>query len=157
MASSGEDVVEDALSVLLNVTEKGGNLKNDLRKGIFKAVSNFRKEFASLKCEAEDKNKLLVDLEMRVADTNSTLKALQFGVDGNCRGNKETTSLGSQVTSKDTDCGLAPSAGRTKKRHSDVVADRPGNVPFHNKMYKLFVKSRNNRSAEYTRTYSSQK
>jgi len=37
MASSGEDVVEDALNVLLNVTEKSGNLRSDLRKDILKA------------------------------------------------------------------------------------------------------------------------
>ena len=88
MASSGEDVVEDALNILLNVTEKSGNLRNDLRKDILKAVSNLRKEFASLKCEVEDKNKLTVDLENRVVEVNSTLKALQLGVDGNCRGKK---------------------------------------------------------------------
>jgi uncharacterized membrane protein YkoI len=46
---------------------------------------------------------------------------------------------------------VAPSAGRTKKRYSDIVADRPGNVPLYNKMYKLFVKSKNKQSAEYTR------
>ena len=55
MASSGEDVVKDALNVLVTVTEKRGNLRNDLRKDILKAVSNLRKEFASLKCEVEDK------------------------------------------------------------------------------------------------------
>jgi len=32
------------------------------------------------------------------------------------------------------------------------VADRPGNVPDDDKMYKLFVKSKNSHSAEYTRT-----
>jgi len=111
-------------------------------------VSNLRKEFASLKCEVEDKNKLIVDLEKRVVETNSTLKALQLGVDCNCRGNKEATSLGSRVTSKVIDWSVAPFAGRTKKRYSDVVADRP----FDNKMYKLFVKSKNSQSAEYTRT-----
>jgi hypothetical protein len=66
-------------------------------------VSNLRKEFVRLKSEAEDKNKLIVDLEMKAAETNSTLKALQLGVGGNCRGEKETTSLGTQVNSKDID------------------------------------------------------
>jgi hypothetical protein len=55
------------------------------------------------------------------------------------------------VTSKDVNWNVAPSAGRTKKRYSDV-ADRPGNVPLDNKMYKLFVTSKNKQSAEYTRT-----
>jgi hypothetical protein len=127
MAPSGEDVVEDALNILLNVTEKSGNLRNDLRKGILKALSNPRKEFASLKCEVEDKNKLIVDLENRVVEANSILKALQLGVDGNCRGNKEVTSVGSRLNSKAIDWSVAP-ADSTKKRYSDMVADRSGNV-----------------------------
>jgi predicted nucleic acid-binding Zn-ribbon protein len=32
-------------------------------------VSNLRKEFAKLKFEVEDKNKQIVDLEMKVAET----------------------------------------------------------------------------------------
>ena len=43
-------------------------------------------------------------------------------------------------------------ARRTRKRYSDVVADRQGTVPFDKKRYKLFVKSKNNQSVEYTRT-----
>ena len=60
MASSGEDVVKDALNILLNVTEKSANLRNDLRKDILKVVSNLRKEFASLKCEVEGKSRLSI-------------------------------------------------------------------------------------------------
>jgi len=72
---------------------------------------------------------------MRVVETNSTLKALQFGVGSNCRRDKEATSLGSQATSKDIDWNVAP-AGRMKKRYSIIMIDRPGNVPF-DKMDKL--------------------
>jgi hypothetical protein len=142
MASSGDDAIEDAMNVLLSVTEKSGNLRNGLRKDILKAVSNLRTEFARLKSEAEDKNKLIVCLEMKVVETNSTLKGLQFGAGDNYRGDKGATSLGSQVTSKNIDWNVAHSADRTKKRYSDVVADSPGNVPFDNEMYKLFVKSK---------------
>ena len=99
----------------------------------------------------EDKSKLIVNLENRVVEANSTLKVLQLGVDVNCRGNKEVTSVGSRINSMAIDWSVPP-AGSTKKRYSDVVADRPGNVSFHNKMYKVFVKSRNNQSVEYTRT-----
>jgi ElaB/YqjD/DUF883 family membrane-anchored ribosome-binding protein len=63
MASAGEDAVEDALNVLVSVTEKSGKLRNDLRKDILKAVSNLRKEFAKLKSEVEDKSKLIIDLQ----------------------------------------------------------------------------------------------
>jgi hypothetical protein len=56
--SAGENVVEDALNV--SVTVKKGNLANNLKKSIFKAVSSLRKEFAKLSCEVEDKNRLSV-------------------------------------------------------------------------------------------------
>jgi uncharacterized NAD-dependent epimerase/dehydratase family protein len=40
MASASEDVVEDALNILIiSVTEESGNLKNDLRKDVLKAVT----------------------------------------------------------------------------------------------------------------------
>jgi hypothetical protein len=32
MASASEDAVKDALNILVNVTEKSGNLRNNLRK-----------------------------------------------------------------------------------------------------------------------------
>ena len=154
MAPSGEDAVEDALNVLINVTNKSGNLRNDLRKDILKAVSDLRKEVAKLKCEVEDKNKLIVDLEKKAAETNNILNALQAGEGSNGGEDHGATSLGWKVNSKDSasagDWNVA--ARRTRKRYSDVVADRQGTVPFDKKRYKLFVKSKNNQSVEYTRT-----
>jgi len=152
MASGSEDEVEDALNVLVSVAEKSGNLRNNLRKGILEAVSNLRTKFAKLKCEVEDKNKLVVNLEMKAVERNRTLRALQLGVGINCGGDKKATSLGFPVNSKDSDQNVVPSGVRTRKRYSDVLADRGGNVPYDNKMYKLFVKSKSNQSAEYTRT-----
>jgi peptidoglycan hydrolase CwlO-like protein len=79
MASSGEDAVNDALNVLINVTEKSGNLRNDLRKDILEAVSKIRKEVAKLMCEVEDKNRLIGELEKKAAEANNKLNALQAG------------------------------------------------------------------------------
>jgi chromosome segregation ATPase len=80
MASAGEDAVEDALNVLVSVTEKSGNLRNNI-KDILKAVSSLRKDFAKLRREVEDKNKLIFDLEMKAVETNITLKALRSVMD----------------------------------------------------------------------------
>lgn len=74
-----------------------------LWKDILKAVSNLRNEFAKLKREVDDKNKLIVDLEMKTAETNSTLTGLEFGVGSNCEGDNEATSLGLEVNSMDRD------------------------------------------------------
>jgi hypothetical protein len=91
-------------------------------------------------------------LEEKAAETNSGLKALQCRVSGNCSGVKGATSVGVQETSKDSDWNVAHSAGQMRKRYSDVVADRQGTFSYYNKMYKLFIKSKNNQSALYTRT-----
>ena len=94
MASAAEDTFEDALGDLVNMTEKCANLRNDLWKDILRAASNIRKEFAKLRCEVEDKHKLIVDLEKKAAETHSTLKALQCVVGGNCREDKGATCWG---------------------------------------------------------------
>ena len=77
---------KDTLNVLVIVTEKRGNLWNDLNEDLLKALSSLRKGFANLKGEGEDKKKLIGDLEMKVAETNTIQKALQSGVGSNCRG-----------------------------------------------------------------------
>jgi len=64
---------------------------------------------------------------------------------------KEKLSPGFPVNCKVSDRNVPPSGGRTMKVYSDVVAARDGNVSNDNKMYKLFVKSENNQSAEYFR------
>jgi hypothetical protein len=123
------------------VTAKSGNLRNDLRKDILRAVSKLSKEFATLKSAIEDKNKLIVALETKAAERSTIIKALQDGEDSNGRGDHGATSLSWKVNS---DSAWNVAAGRTRKCYSDVVADRQGNVPSNSKMYKLFVKSKNN-------------
>jgi len=140
MAAGSKDAVEEALNVLINMTEKSGNLRNDLLKDILGAVSNLRKEFAKLKCQVENKNKLFLRLEIKASGTNSTLRPLEFG----CVGDKEATSPGFPVNWKVSDRNVPPSGGRSKKLYSDIVAGSSGNMPHDNKMFKLFVKSKLN-------------
>ena len=56
------------------------------------------------------------------------------------------------MNSKDSDQNVVSSGVRTKKRYSDVLADRGCNASYDNKMYNSVVKSKINQSAEYTRT-----
>lgn len=114
-------------------------------------MSNLRKEFVKLKREVEDKNKLIIGWEQKAVEANSMLKTLQGVAGANGRGDKETTSVGLQVTTKDSDWNATPSVGKTRK-YSDVLADRQGTVPYDHKLYKLFVKSKLNQIAEYCRT-----
>jgi hypothetical protein len=130
MASASEDAVENALSILVSVTEKSGNLRSNLKKGILKAVRSLKKEFANLRSIVEYKSKRIVDLEMKAEETNSILQALLAGAGNYCRGDQDATPLGLQANSKDTDWTVAHSVGGTRKRYSDAVEDRrPINVP----------------------------
>jgi hypothetical protein len=94
MAQGSEDVVEEAMNILLSVAEKSGNLRNDLKKGILRAVSSLRKEFATLRSATEDKYKLIVDLEMKATAKSNILKALQVGEGSKDRGDHSATSFG---------------------------------------------------------------
>ena len=152
MASSGEDEVDVALNVIINVTKTSGNLRKDLRKDILEAVSKLRKEVAKLKCEVEDRNKLIGELEQEAVETNNILNALQAGEGSNGGKDHGATSLGWNVNPQDSASDWKVAAGRTKRSYSDVVTNRQGNVPFDKKRYKLLVKSKNNQSVEYTRT-----
>jgi hypothetical protein len=152
MASSGKGAVGDALNVLINVTEKSGNLRNDLRKDILEAVSKIREEVAKLKCEVDDKNRLIGELEKKAVKANIVLNTLQ-AAEGSSGGNDNgAPSLGWKVNSKGSGSDWQVAAGRTRKSYSDVLAKRQGTVPSDKKIYKLLVKSKSNQSVEYTRT-----
>jgi hypothetical protein len=90
-----------------SAAERSGNLRNDLKKDILTAVSNIRKEFATLRSAVEDKNKLIVELQ-----TSAILKALQAGEGSNDRGEHGATSVGRKVNS---DLKLAVPTDRTRK------------------------------------------
>jgi predicted PP-loop superfamily ATPase len=140
------------MNVLINVTEKSGNLRNDLRKNILEVVSKISEEVAKLKCEVDDKNRLIGELVKKAVEGNIVLNTLQ-AADGSS-GGKDTgaTSLGWKVNSKDSANDWMVAAARTRKSYSDVVANRQGTVPSDKKRYKLLVKSKCNQSVEYTRT-----
>ena len=76
MPEAKEDVAESALNMLVSVTEKSGNLRNDLKKDILKAVSTLRKSIVSIKKEVEEKNKIISDLEAKAVEASDTIHVL---------------------------------------------------------------------------------
>jgi hypothetical protein len=66
MADDVDACVESALQKLVNVMEKSGNLRNDLRKDILNSVSELRKSFAKMKCEVLEKNEDITSLQNEV-------------------------------------------------------------------------------------------
>ena len=113
--SAFEDSFEDTLNVLVIVTEKRDNWRNDLKEDILKVVSSLRKEFVNLKSEVEGKNNLIGDFEIKAAETNTIKKAPQCGVGS--RGVQVATSLGLKVNFKESAWKVPPSSGSTRKRY----------------------------------------
>ena len=60
--SFGFQRVENALTLLLNVMEKSGNLRRDLREDIHSAVSDLRIYISSLKSELEEKQNMILEM-----------------------------------------------------------------------------------------------
>ena len=74
MADDVNQRVEDALQTLVNITEKSGNLRKDLRNDILESVSTIRKIYSQLKVQLEnvkDENKKL-NAEVKKATEKAT-------------------------------------------------------------------------------------
>jgi len=71
MADEVDVQLESALNSLLNITEKSGNLRKDLKQDILDSVSILRSIFANLKNSADERNVQITRLE---SDVN-TMKA----------------------------------------------------------------------------------
>ena len=106
-----------------NVTEKSGKVRNDLKKDILAAVSCIKNEFESLKSVVLSTNRRINELESRAAETHALLQAFIDGVGGNCS-EVRVTSSGPRVNFKKKEWRTADPAGGTRKRYSDVAADR---------------------------------
>lgn len=125
MADDVNAVFACALENLVSVTEKSGNLRNDLRKVILESVSTLRKVFADVMNVLEEKGKTINVLECEVkkmeTERVSFMKELSVRV---------------QPT---------PPVGQTPKLYSDVARSREKGS---NKKFKVVVKSKFNESAE---------
>jgi predicted methyltransferase len=78
MADDVDQCVENVLNVILSVTEKSRNLRNDLRKDILKAASELRITFTKLKSESEEREKVISKLEGELGSLEIIAEPLQI-------------------------------------------------------------------------------
>ena len=71
MARDLEDVFETSLNTLLEVTEKSGNLRKDLREKIMKSVSSLRGVFNATMANLEEKTRKIENLEYQMKTTSN--------------------------------------------------------------------------------------
>jgi len=70
MARDLEDAFQISLQTLINVTEKSGNLRKDLRDDIMKSVSTLRGVYNTIKANLEEKVRKLDSLGSRTDNTS---------------------------------------------------------------------------------------
>lgn len=123
MTHDVDQCVENALNVLVSVTDKSGNLRNDLRRDILNSVSELRKSFMELKSEAEERETVIRRLE------------------------EEVKKLGGQCTAAASREAEEVSQSLNVKRNyrAALRGDRTENI---DKRYKILIKSKMNESTE---------
>lgn len=145
MAESEGDVVENALECLVSITERSGNLRNDLKKELLKAVSTLRKEFINVKNEVVERNKRNVDLERELLERKEIIKNLQRNLD-----QVAPSLIGSYETPGSSRQNATPSSVR-RKPYSEAARANQTQEAQTTKRYKLFVKTTGNESPEEMR------
>lgn len=132
MAGEVEELVSDALSALVSVTEVRGNLRKDLKNNILDAVSKLRSAFTTL--------------QTRVTDNNVEISELKLQID------KYRTEIqcGKDVTRNSVMGGNIKPVSSQRRLFSDVVGT--GTTPCIEKRYKLMVTSKLKESAEAVKT-----
>ena len=139
MADDVKSRLESAFNTLLNITEKSGNLRKDLKQDIVDSVSILRNIFVNLRNCGEEQT---MKINQLVGELNKAKAELRESRAANLPGHVQPSRGGlGQPTASDTQY-QQPSSGGTKKLYSEAVC---ANVE---KIYKLMVKSRQNLSTE---------
>jgi hypothetical protein len=139
MADDVSQRIEDALNLIVNLTDKSGNIKKELKESVHEAVSNLRNLIFALKSnllEKTEENKrtqnkvnLLKDALQKWESTSTTRQ-----VAPSVASRPGLTSRGTEVA--------APPIGAMKKQFSEVLSGK------NEERNKLTVKSNENQSTE---------
>ena len=139
MADDASQRIEDALNLIVNLTDKSGNMKKELKKSVHEAVSNLRNLIFALKS----------DLQEKTEENNRTQNEVNLLKDAMQKW--ESTSTKRQVAPSVTSrpglysrgtADAAPLIGAKKKQFSEVLSGK------NEERHKLTVKSKENQSTE---------
>jgi hypothetical protein len=142
MADDVNDSVERALACLVRVTERSGNLQNDLKKDIFEAVSSLRNYFVQVQTKTEAKTAAYKELERQVKESKDKIHRLRDTESSRTR--HEVLPLDQTRNGYSGVRHVLPPGGNSRKLYSKAVKVE-GTV---DKRYELMVKSQTNHSSE---------
>ena len=133
MADDVNEGVESALKCLVSVTERSGNLRNDLKKDILEVVSSLRTNFVQVQSNLEAKPAAHKDLEREVKESKDKIQRLRDIVSSHTR--HEAPSLESIRRDTNGARQVLPPDGKARKLYSEAVKTEGGA----GKRYKLMV------------------
>jgi hypothetical protein len=139
MADEVDLQLESALSTLLNITERSGNLRKDLKQDIVDSVSILRSIFANLKNSAEEHIAQIAQLESEVNKAKAELHQSRFA---NLPTRAQPSRGGTGQIPLTSMINQQASSGGSKKLYSELLSSCL------DKRYKLTVKSKSNQSTE---------
>jgi hypothetical protein len=138
MADEVDLQLESALStLLLNITQKSGNLRKDLKQNIVDSVSILRSIFANLKNSAEEHIAQITQLEREINKAKAELHQSRVA---NLPVRAQLSRGGIGQTPVTSGINQQPSSGGGRKLYSEVLSSCL------DKRYKLTVKSKSNQS-----------
>jgi SMC interacting uncharacterized protein involved in chromosome segregation len=74
MADEVCEGIENALNIIVNTTERSGNMKKELKQNIFETVSTLRNLFVKLKGNIDSKSNAISELEVRMTKMKAELE-----------------------------------------------------------------------------------
>ena len=138
MADNVKIRLERAFNTLLNITEKSGNLRKDLKYDIVDSVSILRSIFGNLRNSVEEQTKI----NQLVGELNTAKAKLMDSRIANLPGRTQPSRSGIRRTTTSATHYQLPPRGQPKKLYFEAVSASA------EKRYKLMVKSKLNLSTE---------
>jgi len=143
MADEDKSQLEGALNTLLQITERSGNLRKDLKKDIVESVSTLRSIFTNLKNKGEELNNEINRLGGELTKAKEELRTSKIA---DQRGIAVPSRIGTGTTLEGSLRGLPPPGDGTRKTYAQALRTS------RDKRFKLLVKSKSNLSTEAIKT-----
>jgi hypothetical protein len=140
MADELSEGIENALNIIVNTTERSGNMKKELKQTIFETVSTLGNLFVQLKGNRDSKSNAFSELELRITKMKAELE------ESRCKTLKVQGAPSVILSLEPTGMvlkGAAPSGYSEGKLYSEALGDEKTL-----KRFKLTVKSEENQTPD---------
>jgi len=140
MAEDLNEVIENALNVIVSITGSRGNMKKELKTTLSDRMSNLRKLFAKLIDTNENNGRKIIELEKQEANTKEKREVVRSRAQNYIA---EPSSAPERKKNGQTVSKVAQLTGRRDKLYSEVVVGRTTQ-----KVYKITLTFKDNQTAE---------